>query len=309
MNKIKIKIPATTSNFGAGYDVLGAALKLYNEIEVNIVQCPKSNVRGLKIDIEGEGEEKLPRDEKNIVWQAMKKVFDILHITHNTLHIRFINHIPLARGLGSSAAARLGGFIAANKICGSKLSDNEIIQMVTKLEGHPDNVVPSLFGGLCVCNYNGKDIKCTKIKMPGDLKAVLCIPDFEVSTDKARKILPKMISREDAVFNSSRVGFFLSAIIQKKYNLLGTAMEDRLHQPYRKKLIPGMEEVFSSAKKSGAYGVCISGSGSTILSLSSQRLSVGIGKSMQRAFAGHRIKSKYIVCDFDNKGVLVSKFL
>ncbi|MEW6557229.1 MAG: homoserine kinase [Elusimicrobiota bacterium] len=301
-NSIKIKIPATTANFGAGYDVLGAALKLYNEIEVIKVKSQKLKV---KIEVKGEGENQLPRNERNIVCQAIKIIFNKLQITDYKLQIKMINRIPLARGLGSSAAARVGGLVAANKICGDKLSDNEIIKIATELEGHPDNVVPAFYGGLCVCNYAGKNVTYTKFKMPTDLMAVLCIPDFEVSTDKAREILPKMISHRDAVFNSSRVALFISAIIQKKYEFLSIAMEDKLHQPYRKKLIPGMDDVFNSAKKFGAYGVCISGSGPTILAISGKWLASKIGKAMQKTFLKYNVESKYIVSDFDNEGIRI----
>jgi len=304
MKKIKIRIPATTANFGSGFDVLGAALKLYNEIEVSEVGSRKSEV---KITIEGEGKDTLPRDEKNVVVRSMNAVFNICKKFLPAYHLRLINRIPLARGLGSSAAARLGGVIAANEICDRKISQDDIIQIVSKLEGHPDNVVPSFFGGLCICNFNGKNVKYAKLKMPSNLKAVLCIPDFELSTDKARNVLPETISHKDAVFNSGRVALFMSAIIQKKYELLAIAMEDKLHQPYRKKLIPGMDDVFNSAKKSGAYGVCISGSGPTILAVSSQQSSVKVGKAMQKAFSEYRIISKYIICDFDNEGIQISK--
>ncbi len=302
MKTIKIKIPATTANFGSGFDVLGAALKLYNEIEVS-VYADTRNDKKPTIEITGEGKGTLPRNEKNVVVQAMKLVFNICKKPLTTYHLRLTNRIPLARGLGSSAAARLGGIVAANEICGRKLSEDEVIQIVSKLEGHPDNVVPSFFGGLCVCNFNGKNVKYAKLKMPSDLKAVLCIPDFELSTNKARNILPKTIPHKDAVFNSSRVALFMSAIIQKKYELLSIAMEDKLHQPYRKKLIPGMYDVFNFAKKSGAYGVCISGSGPTILAVSRQRSAIKIGKAMQKTFLKHNVKSKYIICDFDNEGI------
>lgn len=307
MKTIKIKIPATTANFGSGFDVLGAALKLYNEIEVEQLKIKNDASLKLKIEIVGEGKDTLPKNEKNVVWQAMKKVFDICNLPLTAYRLQLTNNIPLARGLGSSAAARLGGIVAANEICNRKLSQDDIIQIVSKMEGHPDNVVPSFFGGLCVCNFNGKNVKYAKLKMPVDLKAVLCIPDFELSTDKARNILPRTISHKDAVFNSSRVALFMSAIIQKKYELLSVAMEDKLHQPYRKKLIPGMDDVFNSAKKSGAYGVCISGSGPTIIALTSEVKSEKIGKAMQKAFLIHRISSTYIICDFDNNGIQISK--
>lgn len=306
MKTIKIRIPATTANFGSGFDILGAALNLYNEMEINILTLARTwEHKEIKIEIVGEGKETLPKNEKNIVWQAMKKVFDICNLPLTAYRLQLINNIPLARGLGSSAAASLGGIVAANEICGKKLSEDEIIQIVSKLEGHPDNVVPSFFGGLCVCNFSGKNVKYAKIKMPSDLKAVLCIPDFELFTNKARDILPKAVPYEDVIFNSSRVALFISAIVQKKYELLSMAMEDKLHQPYRKKLIPGMEDVFENAKKSGAYGVCISGSGPTILAVSGERLAVSVGKAMQKAFLKHKINSKYIVCDFNNEGIKI----
>jgi len=302
MKKIKLKIPATTANFGSGFDVLGASLKLYNEIRISEVGSGKSEV---EIAIEGEGKDTLPRNETNIVYQAMKKVFDICKKPLPTYRLLLTNNIPLARGLGSSAAARLGGLVAANILCGGKLSDDEIICIATHLEGHPDNVVPSFSGGLCVCNYNGKNnIKYTNFKMPDDLKAVLCIPDFEVSTDMARKILPKKVLHKDAVFNLSCVALFVLAIVQKKYDLVSVAMEDKLHQPYRKKLIPGMDDVFKSAKSAGAYGVCISGSGPTILAVTSAPRASAAGAAMRKAFSKHKIKSSYVVCDFDNKGII-----
>ncbi|MFH1540475.1 MAG: homoserine kinase [Elusimicrobiota bacterium] len=310
MKNIKIKIPATTANFGSGFDILGTSLKLYNELEVEQLKIKNDASLKLKIEIVGEGKDTLPKDERNIVYQAMGLVFDKLVESWKSevgsLKIKLTNRIPLARGLGSSAAARLGGIVAANEICGNKLSEDEIIQIVSKLEGHPDNVVPSFFGGLCVCSFDEKNVRYTKIKMPSDLKAVLCIPDFELSTNKARDILPKMVSHKDAVFNSSRVALFISAIIQKKYDLLEIAMDDKLHQPYRKKLIPGMDDVFNFAKKAGAHGVCISGSGPTILAVSSQKLAVKIGKSMCQAFSKNNVKSKYIVRDFDNEGIRVA---
>src|SRR3989339_534541 len=296
MKTIKIKIPATTSNFGSGYDVLGASLKLYNEFEVNY-DLGKVNQDRVNFEIHGEGKKELPRDKNNIVWKSMNFVFDKLKISNYVSNIKLTNRIPLTKGLGSSATARLAGIIAANKISGNKLSEKEIIDLATKFEGHPDNIVPAFYGGLCVCNYDEKNVIYTKINMPGNLKAVFCIPDFEVLTDKARKILPKKIPHKDAVFNSSRVALFLTAIIQKKYELLNIAMDDRLHQPYRKKLIPGVDKVFNAANKAGAFGASISGSGPTILAISNKSLANRIGKSMQKAFSEHRINYKFIVCD------------
>src|SRR3989339_644963 len=300
MKTIKIKIPATTSNFGSGYDVLGAARKLYNEFEVDYEPSNKSEC--VNLEISGEGEYELPRNNKNIICKTLLFALNKLKTGKYRFEIKSINRIPLTKGLGSSASARLAGLIAANRICNNKLSEKEILEIATKLEGHPDNIVPALFGGLCICNFDEKNVIYNKIKMPNDLKAVFCVPDFEISTDNARKILPDKVFLKDAVFNSGRVGFFISAINQKKYELLSIAMDDKIHQPYRKKLIPGADKVFKSAIKSGAYGVCISGSGPTILAISNKRFELRIGKAMQKEFSEHRINSKIIICDFDNEG-------
>jgi homoserine kinase len=300
MKRIKLRVPATTANFGSGFDVFGAALKLYNEIEITSTGDKR---HAISFEITGEGSETLPRNENNVVYKSMKKVFDALHFTPYTLHIRLINRIPLARGLGSSAAARLGGLVAANKLCGSRIPDAKIIRMVTELEGHPDNVIPSFVGGLCVCSYNDGDVKFTKINMPSDLKAVVCIPEFEVSTDGARKILPDKVSRRDAVFNLGRAALFVTAVVTKKYDLLDTAMEDKLHQPYRKKLIPGLDDVFKAARAAGALGVCISGSGPSILAVTRAGNANAAGERMQKVFFAHKIKSRFVACDFDNRGL------
>ncbi|MFN3966673.1 MAG: homoserine kinase, partial [Endomicrobiia bacterium] len=198
--KFKVRVPATTANFGSGFDCVGSALKLYNEIEVeHLINKNKK----LKIEIEGEGEKELPRNEKNILWQAMQKVFNILRFKPQcSFKIKMINRIPLARGLGSSGAAIISGLVIANKFCGDKLTEKEILNIAIKLEGHPDNVVPAILGGFCVVvKTENNEIEYLKFDMPESLKAVLCIPEFNVSTEYARKILPSRIPYSDAVFN------------------------------------------------------------------------------------------------------------
>jgi len=319
--RVKVRVPATTANLGPGFDCLGLALKLYNTVECEMlnVECKQP----VNIEIEGEGENTLPKDEKNIVYQAIKRVFNTLHITHHTLHIHLINHIPLARGLGSSAAARIGGLVAANRLCGNDLTNQEILKIATQLEGHPDNVVSAFFGGLCVSILDKKEVNYVKLNFPKDLNVVLCIPELTISTEKARKILPKKIPLPEVVFSSSRVALLLSALNQKKYDLLKLAMEDKLHQPYREKLIPGMKKVFQSAYSAGALGVALSGSGSSILALSQEprparrppnrRISGGgaksekIGQAMVETFKKEGIKSKYSVVGIDGEGVKIEK--
>ncbi|OIO76547.1 MAG: homoserine kinase [Elusimicrobia bacterium CG1_02_37_114] len=304
MKKIKVKIPATTGNLGSGFDVVGAALKLYNTIEV------QPDNKKLVIDIKGEGENNLPRDRRNIVYQAMEKVFRKTGCPPATgYRIRLINNIPVARGLGSSASAIIGGLVCANKLCGDKLSKDEIIKIATELEGHPDNVIPALLGGLCI-SYKQKDtgkIRYVRLDLPTGLVAVLCIPEFELSTEKARKILPKKISMSDAVFNCSRVALLINALTKKKYELLSVAMEDKLHQPYRAKLIGGMDNVFRTAVESGAFGAALSGAGPAILAFVSPGKAKRVGQEMVRVWRKNRVSSKYAILGFDNVGAQISK--
>ncbi len=214
----------------------------------------------------------------------------------------------MARGLGSSAAARLGALVAANRLVGDKLSQDEILRIAARLEGHPDNVVPALVGGLTASQLLKGEVRYVKYPLRGDLKIVAAIPDFEVSTIEARKVLPKSFSLEDVVATSSNTMLSVGALTGfSEPKVLESSMEDRIHQPYRAKFIPGMEEIFRAAKKAGAQGVALSGSGSTIAAFSignDKEKNGEIGQAMVRAFqkVGHR--SHYKILDIDQKGAV-----
>lgn len=314
---VRVRVPATTANLGPGYDVLGLALKLYNTVEIE-----KSD--RLSIEIEGEGADSLPKDESNIVYQAAQEVFKTVNGKPLIVNLKLINNIPLARGLGSSAAARVGALVAANRLIGNKLSQDEILKIAARLEGHPDNVTPALVGGLTISylvevkshsripgntGMAKKEVKYLKIGLPEELKIVLAIPDFEVSTKKAREVLPEEVSLEDAVANMGKTALLVSSLAQGNLRLLDIATQDRLHQPYRAKLIPGMERVFKAALANGAKGAFLSGSGSTIAAFSirnSEEKNKEIGQAMVSAFqkAGH--KSYYKILDIDREGTILA---
>jgi homoserine kinase len=311
MKKVKVRIPASTSNLGPGFDVLALALQLYNIVEMEV--AGGKGKKKLEIDIIGEGEDSLPRDSRNIVYRAAKFVFDKFQFVPHSLHIKLKNGIPLARGLGSSAAARIGGLAGANRLCGGKLSRQEILDLAAEMEGHPDNVSAAIFGGLvasCATStpQGRRRIEVVKMNPPRDLSCVVCIPGFQVMTRMARKILPGTIKFEQAVFTSSRVAMLLFALFQRRYSLLKMAMEDRLHQPYRKRLVKGMERVFASALKAGALGVSLSGAGPSILAFtpsSSPTLAERVGKAMQGAFARYGVESRYLVLGIDREGTKI----
>lgn len=334
MAKIKVRVPATIANLGPGFDVLGMAVQFYNyvEIEASVVKKIKKDRSNKKpeIIVEGEGKQDIPVNEKNIVYQAIKKVADRCNRSFLNLRITLTNNIPLARGLGSSAAARIGGIVAANRLCGDELSENDVLKTAYELEGHPDNVVPALLGGLVICcKNNGKSIKkvnsskerfITKdgeirwinLDPPVKLYVVVCYPDFQMSTSKAREILPKKVSLNDAVFTSSRLAMLIAAIEEGRYDLIGMCMEDRLHQDVREeKFMPYISDVINNAKASGALGASLSGSGSAIASLFQaakkrvEKKGNKIGRAMQKAFKKHGHKSKFSVLWIDGKGACV----
>ncbi|MFH2070178.1 MAG: homoserine kinase [Elusimicrobiota bacterium] len=302
--KVKIRVPATTANLGPGFDVFGAAIKLYNDITFETVDYPVFSV-----DVSGEGAGVLPEDKSNIVFPAINgfiKEFAPASFKRTSgFKIRMKNNVPITRGLGSSASVRVAAVVAVNKILGDVVPQDDLLKFLTKLEGHPDNVVPALVGGFCVIAVSGGKINYIKHKVPADIRAVVCIPEFEISTKKARSILPRSVPFFDAVSNCSRAGIFVSALLSRRYEFLSFAMQDKLHQPYRAKLVPGMENVFAAAMKSGALGAALSGSGPAILAVSGRdgRKNNRIGSAMQSAFRKRSINSRYIVVDFDNRGV------
>ena len=284
---IKVRVPATTANLGPGFDTLGLALALYNSISMRISDDE------LKILVEGEGAEFVPLNQRNIVYRSALKVFEYLQVPVPGLTIHLNNDIPIARGLGSSAAAIIGGIVAASHLAGQTLTAQQVLYLANQVEGHPDNITPALLGGLTISCLEGDQVVFIKTEMPADLKAVVAIPDFQLSTAEARKVLPKAVSLQDAVYNVSRSSLLVAALMSGKLDVLPTAMSDRLHQPYRARLIPGLEDVFKAGLEAGALGVVISGSGPTTIAFAKEGLNP-IGTAMQNAFHSHDIPCRIL---------------
>lgn len=302
MKTIKVKVPATTANLGPGFDVLGASLSLYNELEVSLAQDPKK----AKFVVEGEGKKILPRNEKNILWKAMDAVFGLLDEREKynlkSFNIKLTNNIPLSSGLGSSSAARAAGIIAANKICGNKLSLGEMAQLGVKLEGHPDNIIPAFYGGVCISINKGNDvIDVIKLPIP-KIKAVACTPGFELATERSRNILPSKYDRKDVVFNISRVALLTKAFCTNDFKVLQEAMQDKIHQPYRAKLIPVMQDLIDVAVKEGAYGACLSGAGPSMIAFCDSSKAQNVAKSMAKIWKKETVPTKTFILDFDKDG-------
>ncbi|MDR0486069.1 MAG: homoserine kinase, partial [Elusimicrobiota bacterium] len=300
-NKIRVKVPATTSNLGAGFDVFGAALTLYNEFEVELV----SNRGQAGIFIKGEGADKLPSDSGNFLYFIMQKIFKKFgekRFNLNNLKISISCNVPLSSGLGSSAAAIVGGAALANSLCGSKMSDAEIAQFATDIEGHPDNAFPAVFGGICLCYNEGGKTRFHKIPSP-KLKLIIASPAFEINTSQSRKKLPKEYKTADAVFNISRAALLTASLYSKNFELLRDAVEDKMHQPYRLKSISKSKEIFEAAMRAGAKGVFISGSGPSIAAFAESADAVKTAEAMSQFWRKENILNKTFILDFDGKGM------
>jgi len=296
---VKVRVPGTTANCGPGFDAVGIACTIYNELELTL-----SEQGGLVIDIIGEGKGNIPRDERNIVWQVMQSVFKKVGKNYKGIHIKMNNQIPLSRGLGSSAAAIVAGLVAANAATGNVLSKEELLDMATLVEGHPDNVAPALFGGITTSIMKDEQAHYLRFIPPAKLSMVVAIPDFNLSTHAARQVLPQTVPFKDAVFNISRTALVIGALCQGEFQHLRYALEDKIHQPYRQHLIPGMQEVFVAALEKGAFGVALSGAGPCLIAFA-QKECEEIGAGMVEAFAKSHIKARYLVLDIDTEGATV----
>ena len=256
---MKVHIPATSANMGVGFDAAGLALGIYNTIVF------ERRPSGLEIEAV-HPKFRAPRDERNLIYRAAKFAADALGAALPGLYLRQDDHIPHTRGLGSSAACIVGGIMLADQLLEAHLTQDQILALATQMEGHPDNAAPAIFGGVCVSVRCADGGICTQhIPVRDDLGVVALVPDFTLSTRRAREVLPETVSRADAVANTSRMGLLVSLLYTGKYDLLQEALADRLHQPYRKALIPQYDAVASAAQKAGAYGVCLSGAGPTML--------------------------------------------
>jgi homoserine kinase len=219
------------------------------------------------IRLYGSEMEGIPTDKKNLVYQVAQMVFREAGVHLPELEISMYSDIPLTRGLGSSASAIVGALYAANALIGSPLSEARLFDMATAIEDHPDNVGASLFGGLITAIWDGEHADYVRMEPHEDLEVLVVIPEFQLSTSEARKVLPEKISRKDAVYNISRSSLLVAALAQGRLDLISRAMSDRLHQPYRVGLVPGMEEILECAVEHGALGIALSGAGPTLLAL------------------------------------------
>ncbi|MDP8950201.1 MAG: homoserine kinase [Actinomycetota bacterium] len=294
---ISVRVPATSANLGPGYDAVGLALSLSMRIGLDRAPYPLVEVRGTGTDL-------IPRGPEHPAYRAASFVAEL--VGESDAHFRLVqeNAIPPIRGLGGSAAALVGGAVAANDLFGGQIAAPDLLNIVCELDGHPDNAAPALLGGLVIGTLTPEGVSAVRLE-PKDLKVVVAVPDFAVSTTAARRALPEKVPHRDAAFNVGRSGLLLGALATGDYELLRVAMQDRLHQPYRSHLVPGLEDVIEAALANGAYGACLSGSGPTVLAFAPEPSAPKIAPAMQAAFEARGVASRSWALDIDLNGARV----
>ncbi len=294
----KVQAPATTANLGPGFDSLGIALALHNTVELQPASGPR-------VEVTGQGAGELPTDETNLCYCAAQRLAEEAGYSGHW-HLCQQNSIPLARGLGSSSAAIVAGIIAASQALDYPLDRQEALRLAVEMEGHPDNVAPALFGGLTVCFEQHDGTKAAvALDAPEGLVAVLAIPDFQVNTQHARDVLPDQVPMCNAVFNTGQAAAVVAMLASGQYDGLADAMRDRLHQPYRAHLVPGMDELIQAAIEAGARGAALSGSGPTIVALAEHDNSQRVQAAMLQA--GPRTGKNWtgMILSLDSHGVKI----
>ena len=255
---VKILVPATSANVGAGFDALGLALSLHNTVTMEEWD---------KLDIMASDGSLVPTGTSNLIYRSAKAVYEQLGKPIKGLRIRQENPIPMARGLGSSSACIVAGILGANALLGNPLTKRQMLTLATSIEGHPDNVAPAMLGGFVSSVFDEGQVFTARKEINEELAFAAFIPNFKLLTEKARAALPKTVDRRDAVYNLSRAALATAAFCDGDYELLRVATKDALHQQYRLPLIPGGERVFEIAWDLGAYAVYISGAGPTIMAV------------------------------------------
>jgi homoserine kinase len=293
---IKLQIPATSANLGAGFDALGLALEFYN-----VVEMEESDT----IEISSADATPIPTDENNLIYQSVKDVYQICGKKLDGLKMVQTNTIPMTRGLGSSSACIVAGLMGANTLLGNPLNTDDLVDLAAQIEGHPDNTAPALLGGIVTAVFDGRRVHWVKQEVYTKLRFVAMIPDFELKTEKARACLPSEVAHKDAVYNLSRAALFSASLLTGKFENLRTAVHDKLHQPYRMALIPHAREVFNIAYAHGAYAAYISGAGPTIMAIADEENSYFAGKmrfSLDNiGLTGWKVQDMKI----DNKGCIL----
>ena len=283
---IRIQVPATSANLGSGFDALGIALSLHNQVWME---------ESDKVEISCKDNIVVPTDERNLIFSTARTLYEACGKSLKGLKIIQQNDIPMARGLGSSSACIVAGLMGANHLLGNPLTQEELVSLGTKIEGHPDNVAPALEGGLVASAMENGEVYSVSVPVSEKIRFAVFIPPFELKTEEARAVLPQQYSRSDAVYNISRSALMAASLFSGKLENLKVAVQDKIHQPYRKGLISNIDNVFAMGEEFGSLGTYISGAGPTIISFvteeSSERfISCAKARMCEKGMEGWQLK-------------------
>ncbi len=296
-SSFEVRVPASTSNLGSGFDCFGLALKLYLTVRANVV--PNSSQPCHVTTTGAKENEALPRNAVNLIYRAMSFAARSEGTSLPPVELVAHNEIPLASGLGSSAAAIVAGIKLAGLVTGKEISNQTILNYATEFETHPDNVAAALQGGFVAsCIGTGKAVLSTKFEWPARIRLVVVSPHSQLPTHVARAALPRTVSRVDAVYNLQRSALFVAALAQQQYDTLWEAMHDRLHQPQRESLVPGLAAALALPRTSGLLGIALSGAGPSIVALVESN-EEEIGERIAKCF---KVGSTIRALDVDNEG-------
>ncbi|EKQ68433.1 homoserine kinase [Leptolyngbyaceae cyanobacterium JSC-12] len=300
---VMVSVPATTANIGPGFDCLGAALSLYNQFTFSRLETEPGTVQ---IIATGEEANRVQTDASNLAYQAFAQFYHYIGQSIPAVKIEINLGVPLARGLGSSATAIVGGLVGANALTSFSVSQAEMMQLAIAMEGHPDNVVPALLGGCQLAATNPQEgWEICELSWHQAVVPIVAIPDFELSTAEARRVLPNSYSRTDAIFNTAHLGLLIRGLETGNTAWLQAALYDRIHQPYRQALIPGYEAIHQAAINAGAYGLVISGAGSTVLALVEQSKAEPVRTAIASTWQEQGIQTVVQVVQLDRAGATV----
>ena len=296
---IRVRVPASSANLGPGFDTLALALGLYLECTL------RPSDKGIAVRITGMDRTAIPPDKTNLTWRAFRRLAG--RKAPRGADLEIANEIPVGKGLGSSAAAIVAGLALANEWLGLKKGREELVQLATEIEGHPDNVAAAVWGGFVVsCQSEDKRVLSVKARLGVEMGIVLVVPEFALSTAAARAALPAQYSRQDAVFNLQRVALLLAALSDGRPEHFREAMRDRLHQPYRAPLIPGLEEILKLRDVPGLLGVALSGAGPSVLAFCSGHTDK-VGAAIVSCFRAKKIEARARRLPIDTAGFVIER--
>ncbi|MDX2243825.1 MAG: homoserine kinase [Leptolyngbyaceae cyanobacterium bins.302] len=300
---VTVSVPATTANIGPGFDCLGAALSLYNQFTFTKLDGEPGTVA---IAASGQEADRVQTDANNLAYQAFAHFYQQFEQPVPAIQIEIQLGVPLARGLGSSATAIVGGLLGAQALADFASDRESVMQQAIALEGHPDNVVPALLGGCRLAATNSQNSwEICELSWHENVVPIVAIPNFELSTAEARRVLPTSYSRADAIFNTAHLGLLVQGLATGNRAWLQAALHDRIHQPYRQALIPGYEVVHQAAMDAGAYGLVISGAGSTLLALADPAQAKQVQTAIASTWQSHDTQADVQVVKLDRTGASI----